>query len=52
MRSGKCLQVGLTSFLIFTFLCSPFVTCTSRFNTALGAAEQTIEPEGPPTATR
>ncbi|MGA2223701.1 MAG: VacJ family lipoprotein [Syntrophobacteraceae bacterium] len=47
MRSGKCLQVGLISFLIFTFLCSPLVTCTSRFNTALAAAEQTIEPEGP-----
>ena len=48
MRSGKCLQVGLTSFLIFTLLSSPFVTCTSRFNTAFGAAEQTIEPEGLP----
>ena len=48
MKSGKCLQVGLTSFLIFTFICSPLVTCTSRFNTALAAAEQSIEPEGPP----
>jgi phospholipid-binding lipoprotein MlaA len=47
MKSGKCLQVGLTSFLIFTFICSPLVTCTSRFNTALAAAEQSIEPEGP-----
>jgi phospholipid-binding lipoprotein MlaA len=48
MKSRKCLQVGLTSFLIFTFLCSPLVTCTSRFNTALAAAEQSIEPEAPP----
>ena len=47
MRSGKYVQVGLTSFLIFTFLCSPLVTCTSRFNTALAAAEQSVEPEGP-----
>lgn len=48
MKSCKYLQVGLTSFLIFTFLCSPLVVCTSRFNTALAAAEQTIEPEAPP----
>ena len=47
MRSGKYVQVGLTSFLIFTFLCSPLVNCTSRFNTALAAAEQSVEPEGP-----
>ncbi len=47
MRSGKCLQVGLTSILIFTLLCSPFVTCTAGLNIALAAEEQKIGQEGP-----
>ncbi|MGA2403694.1 MAG: VacJ family lipoprotein [Syntrophobacteraceae bacterium] len=48
MRSGRRLQVVLTSFLIFTFLCSPLVICTSGFNVVLAASEQTAEPEGAP----
>ena len=47
MRSGKYLQVGLTSFLIFIFFCSPFVICNAGLSLALGAVEQTIEPEAP-----
>lgn len=44
MRSGRYLEVGLISFLIFTFLSSPIMAAESGFNIAL-AAKQTAEPE-------
>ncbi len=42
---GRYLEVGLISFLIFTFLNSPIVAGKSGFNTALAAGEQTVEQE-------
>ncbi|MGO9022074.1 MAG: VacJ family lipoprotein [Syntrophobacteraceae bacterium] len=42
---GRYLEVGLTSFLIFTILNSPIITGKSGFNTALAAQAQTVEQE-------
>ena len=43
---GRYLEVGLISFLIFAFLNSPVMTGVSGFNMALGATQQTAEPQG------
>ncbi len=46
MRSGRRFQVGLTSLLIFTFLSSPLVNCTSGPNVAFAVSDETAGPEG------
>ena len=48
MRSGRRFQVGLTSLLIFTFLSSPLVNCTSGPNVAFAVSDETAGPEGAP----